>query len=156
MHRPELLVLDEPTQGLDPLVQMEFHRLIEEVRAEGRTVFLSSHVMPEVERLCDRVAIIREGRLVAVEDVGNLKARAVRSISIHFEGPVPASAFEALPSVREVVAQGDVLHVTVAGPVDAVVKEAARHEVVNLESHEPSLEDIFLTFYEEGGERGGA
>ena len=156
MHRPELLVLDEPTQGLDPLVQMEFHRLIEEVRVEGRTVFLSSHVMPEVERLCDRVAIIREGRLVAVEDVGDLKARAVRSISIHFEGRVPASAFEALPSVREVVAQGDVLHVTVAGPVDAVVKEAARHEVVNLESHEPSLEDIFLTFYEEGGEHGGA
>jgi len=156
MHRPELLVLDEPTQGLDPLVQMEFHRLIEEVRSEGRTVFLSSHVMPEVERLCDRVAIIREGRLVAVEDVGDLKARAVRSISIHFEGRVPASAFEALPSVREVVAQGDVLHVTVAGPVDAVVKEAARHEVVDLESHEPSLEDIFLTFYEEGGEPGGA
>jgi len=156
MHRPELLVLDEPTQGLDPLVQMEFHRLIEEVRVEGRTVFLSSHVMPEVERLCDRVAIIREGRLVAVEDVGDLKARAVRSISIHFEGRVPASAFEALPSVREVVAQGDVLHVTVAGPVDAVVKEAARHEVVDLQSHEPSLEDIFLTYYEEGGEHGGA
>ena len=156
MHRPELLVLDEPTQGLDPLVQLEFHRLIEEVRSEGRTVFLSSHVMPEVERLCDSVAIIREGRLVAVEDVGDLKAHAVRSISIHFEGRVPASAFEALPSVREVVAQGDVLHVTVAGPVDAVVKEAARHEVVDLQSHEPSLEDIFLTFYEEGGENDGA
>jgi len=157
MHRPELLVLDEPTQGLDPLVQMEFHRLIEEVRTEGRAVFLSSHVMPEVERLCDRVAIIREGRLVAVEDVGDLKAHAVRSISIHFERPVPASAFEALPSVREVLAQGDVLHVTVAGPVDAVVKEAARHEVVDLESHEPSLEEIFLTFYsDEGGEPGGA
>jgi ABC-2 type transport system ATP-binding protein len=110
--------------------------------------------MPEVERLCDRVAIIREGCLVAVEDVGDLKAHAVRSISIHFERPVPASAFAALPSVREVVAQGDVLHVTVAGPVDAVVKEAARHEVVDLESHEPSLEDIFLAFYSEGPDGG--
>jgi len=159
MHRPELLVLDEPTQGLDPLVQLEFHRIIEEVRTEGSTVFLSSHVLPEVERLCDRVGIIREGRLVTVEDVGGLKAHAVRSISIHFERPVPAAAFVALPGVREVLAQGDVLHVTVAGPVDAVVKEAARHEVVDLESHEPSLEDIFLAFYSggsEGGERGGA
>jgi ABC-2 type transport system ATP-binding protein len=159
MHRPELLVLDEPTQGLDPLVQQEFHRLIEEVRSEGRTVFLSSHVMPEVERLCDRVAIIREGRLVAVEDVGDLKAHAVRTISIHFARPVPAPAFDRLPGVREVLAQGDVLHVTVAGPVDAVVKQAACHDVVDLESHEPSLEDIFLTFYGEGGgepEVGGA
>ena len=154
MHRPELLVLDEPTLGLDPLVQIEFYRLIEEVRAEGRTVFLSSHVMPEVERLCDRVAIIREGRLVAVEDVGDLKARAMRSISIHFARPVPASAFERLESVREVLAQGDVLHVTVSGPVDAVVKEAARHEVVNVESHEPTLEDVFLTFYGAGTEGG--
>ena len=157
MHRPELLVLDEPTQGLDPLVQLEFHRLIEETRREGRTVFLSSHVMPEVERLCDRVAIIREGRLVAVEDVGDLKARAVRSISIHFERPVPPEAFERLPSVREVIPQGDVLHITVAGVVDAVIKEAARYEVVDLESHEPSLEDIFLTFYApDGGDPGGA
>jgi ABC-2 type transport system ATP-binding protein len=154
MHRPELLVLDEPTQGLDPLVQLEFHRLVEEIRGEGRTVFLSSHVMPEVERLCDRVAIIREGSLVAVQDVGDLKAHAVRSISIHFETPVPRAAFERLPGVREVTAQGDVLHVTVAGPVDAVVKEAARHEVVDLESHEPSLEDIFLTFYAEGSQGG--
>jgi ABC-2 type transport system ATP-binding protein len=157
MHRPELLVLDEPTQGLDPLVQLEFHRLVEEVRREGRTVFLSSHVMPEVERLCDRVAIIREGRLVAVEDVGDLKAHAVRSISIHFERPVAPSAFKSLPGVRSVSPQGDVLQVTVAGPVDAVVKEAARHEVVDLESHEPTLEDIFLTFYgPEGGELHGA
>jgi ABC-2 type transport system ATP-binding protein len=157
MHRPELLILDEPTQGLDPLMQLEFYRLVEEVRADGRTVFLSSHVMPEVERLCDRVAIIREGRLVAVEDVGDLKAHAVRSLSIHFAHPVPPSAFEALPSVREVVAQGDVLHLTVAGPADAVVKEAARHDVVDLESHEPSLEDVFLTFYgRDGGEPDGA
>jgi ABC-2 type transport system ATP-binding protein len=154
MHRPDLLILDEPTQGLDPLVQTEFHRLIEEVRAEGRTVFLSSHVLPEVERLCDRVGIIREGRLVAVEDVGDLKARALRKVSFRFARPVPASAFEHLASVLEVVPQGDILHLTVAGPLDAVVKEAARHEVVDLVSHEPSLEDVFLTYY--GGEPDGA
>jgi ABC-2 type transport system ATP-binding protein len=147
MHRPELLVLDEPTTGLDPIVQQEFHRAVEEVRTDGRTVFLSSHVMPEVERLCDRVAIIREGRLVAVEDVGEMKSKAVRTLDIHFAKPVPAEAFAQLPGVREIAAQGDVLHMTVAGPLDAIVKEAARHEVVDLESHEPSLEEIFLAFY---------
>ncbi len=125
LHRPELLVLDEPTTGLDPIVQQEFHRLVEEVRTDGRTVFLSSHVMPEVERLCDRVAIIREGRLVAVEDVGDMKSKAVRTLDIHFAKPVAADAFAGLPGVREVAAQGDVLHITVAGPLDAIVKSGS-------------------------------
>jgi ABC-2 type transport system ATP-binding protein len=148
MHRPELLVLDEPTQGLDPLIQQEFNRMVEEARRDGRTVFLSSHVLPEVERLCDRVAIIREGRLVTIEDVGDLKARQVRTLTIHFAGTVPPGPFEGLPSVREVRALGDALQLTVAGPLDAVVKEAARFEVVDLESREPSLEDVFLAYYE--------
>ena len=155
MHRPELLVLDEPTTGLDPIVQQEFHRLIEQTREDGRTVFLSSHVMPEVERLCDRVAIIREGRLIAVEDIGDLKARALRTLDIHFERPVSTEAFANLPNVKEVQAQGDVLRVTVPGPIDAVVKTAARYEVVDLATNEPTLEEIFLTFYGRG-ENGGA
>jgi ABC-2 type transport system ATP-binding protein len=154
MHRPELLVLDEPTTGLDPLVQQEFYALIEEVRREGCTVFLSSHVMPEVERLCDRVAIIREGRLVAIEDVGDMKSHAVRTLDIHFSCPVEPEAFAGLPGVTEVLAQGDALRVTVTGPLDAVVKTASRFDVVDLESHEPSLEDIFLTFYGKGGNGG--
>lgn len=148
MHRPELLVLDEPTQGLDPLVQQEFNAMIEETRSDGRSVFLSSHVMPEVEHLCDRVGIIREGRLVAVEDVGDLKARAVRTIDIHFARPVAAEEFARLPSVRDVEAQGDALHLTVMGPVDAVIKAAARFEVIDLTGREPTLEDVFLTYYE--------
>jgi ABC-2 type transport system ATP-binding protein len=147
MHKPELLVLDEPTQGLDPLVQRTFHELIAEVRKEGRTVFLSSHVMPEVERLCDRVAILREGRLVAVEDVGDLKARALRTIAIHFARPVDSAAFASLPGVRDVKEEGDTLVITVTGHLDPVVKLAARFEVVSLTSHEPSLEDAFLAFY---------
>lgn len=154
MHRPELLVLDEPTQGLDPLVQQAFHEMVEDVRREGRTVFLSSHVMPEVERLCDRVAIIREGRLVAVEDVGDLRARQVRALDIHFARPVPAEPFERLPNVRGVEAQGDTLRLTIAGPMDPVVKEAARYEIVDLQSHEPSLEDVFLTYYGKGDDHG--
>jgi ABC-2 type transport system ATP-binding protein len=147
MHRPELLVLDEPTQGLDPLVQQEFHGLVEECRAEGRTIFLSSHIMPEVERLCDRVAIIRDGRVVAVEDVGDLKARALRTLEIHFARPVPPESFAGLPGVRDARAQGDAIRLTVTGRLDPVIKAAARFEVVGLTSHEPSLEDIFLDFY---------
>ena len=147
MHRPELLVLDEPTQGLDPLMQQEFHKLVEEVRAEGCTVFLSSHVMPEVERLCDRVGIIREGRLIAIEDIGYLKARALRTIELHFARPVSAEVFSGLPSVQEVQAHGDTLRLKVTGPLDAVVKAAARFEVVDLASHQPTLEDVFLAFY---------
>lgn len=154
MHRPELLVLDEPTQGLDPLVQQEFHQIVEEVRREGRTVFLSSHVMPEVERLCDRVAIIREGRLVAVEDVGDLQERQVRTLEFRFAQPPRPDLFGGSPGVREVTMNGDTIRVTVAGSIDGVVKAAARFEVVDLKSHEPSLEDIFLTYYEKEGDRG--
>ena len=88
MHRPELVILDEPTQGLDPLVQHQFHQLLNEAREEGRTVFLSSHVMSEVERICDRVAIIREGRLVAIEDIGDLRARGLRTLEVRLAEPV--------------------------------------------------------------------
>jgi ABC-2 type transport system ATP-binding protein len=153
MHEPELLVLDEPTQGLDPLVQQEFYALVEEARARGATVFMSSHVMPEVERVCDRVAIIREGRLVTVDDVGELKAKAMRRIELHFDRAVPADAFTSLPSVTSVEPRGDSLLLTVRGPVDEVIKEAARHTVVNVATHEPSLEEIFLDVYRNGGDR---
>ena len=147
MHRPELLVLDEPTQGLDPLMQQEFYGLISEAREEGRTIFLSSHVMPEVERVCDRVGIIREGRLVAVEDIGDLRAKEMRNLEIHFAHPVPEAAFSSLEGVRGVDVEGDRLRCTVVGPVDGLVKAAAAFEVVDLVSHEQSLEEIFLTFY---------
>ena len=154
MHRPELLVLDEPTQGLDPLVQQSFHEIVEEVRREGRTVFLSSHVMPEVERLCDRVGIIREGRLVAVEDVGDLRARQVRMLDIHFATPPRPDLFDGLPGVSDVTISGDAARVRVTGSIDPIIKAAARFEVVDLQSHEPSLEDIFLTYYGQEDDRG--
>jgi ABC-2 type transport system ATP-binding protein len=150
VHEPELLILDEPTQGLDPLMQQEFYAMIDEVKARGATVFLSSHVMPEVERVCDRVAIIREGRLVTVADIGDLKARALRRLELHFDAPVPAAAFAALPSVRDAEAHGDVIRLTIQGAVDPVVKEAAKHTVVSVVSEEPSLEEIFLTIYRDG------
>ena len=148
MHDPDLLILDEPTQGLDPLVQQTFHSMVQEERERGATIFLSSHVMPEVERLCDRVGIIREGHLAAVADIGELKAKALRRIEFHFDEPVPASAFERLPGVKEVTAHGDSVLLSVEGAVDAVLKEAARHRVMSLETREPSLEEAFLAFYD--------
>ena len=147
MNKPELLILDEPTIGLDPLMQQEFYRLIGEVKAEGRTAFLSSHIMPEVERVCDRVGIIREGQLIAVEDIDVLKARAIRRLEIHFATPVLPEQFSNIPGVRDVQVHDNVLTCTVAGELDALVKAAAQHQVVNVISHEPSMEEIFLAYY---------
>ena len=147
MHRPELIILDEPTAGLDPLVQQEFYRLIAEAKTDGRTVFLSSHVLPEVERVCDRAGIIREGRLAAVETVEALKSRAVRRLEIHFARAVPAESFNTVPGVRDMEVRDSILTCTVIGSLDALVKAAARFEVVNIISHEPSLEEVFLTYY---------
>ena len=148
MHKPELLILDEPTNGLDPLIQQVFYRLISEV--EGQTVFLSSHNLPEVERVCDRVGIIREGRLIAVEEVSALKSRALRQLEIHFAAPVPESAFANVAGVSDLAVEQNVLRCSVKGTLDAVIKAASKFEVVNVVSHEPSLEEIFLAYYNRG------
>jgi ABC-2 type transport system ATP-binding protein len=150
MIRPDLLILDEPTAGLDPFVQLEFEHLCDEARAEGRTVFISSHQLPEVEHLCDRVGIIREGRLLAVESIATLKERALRKLEIDFGGSVDAAAFVDLPGVRDVTLDDGVLRCTVMGSLDSLVKAAARYEVRNLRSVETSLEEIFLAYYGAG------
>ncbi|HEX9897057.1 MAG TPA: ABC transporter ATP-binding protein [Dehalococcoidales bacterium] len=147
MHKPQLIILDEPTIGLDPLMQQEFYRLIAEARTDGRTVFLSSHILPEVERVCDRVGIIREGKLAAVETVETLKSRALRRLEIHFARTVPQESFTSVSGVRDVMVRDSVLSCTVIGSLDALIKTAARFEVVNIVSHEPSLEEVFLTYY---------
>lgn len=147
MHTPALLILDEPTSGLDPLMQQEFLTLVREARAGGQTVFMSSHVLAEVQQTADRVAIVRDGRLAAVERVESLGRRAVRTVEIHFEGTVDAAEFAALPGVSEVSVSGPVLRCTVDGRLDPLVKAAARHEVIDLLSAEPDLEETFLSFY---------
>jgi ABC-2 type transport system ATP-binding protein len=154
MHRPELLVLDEPTQGLDPLVQQTFFELVDEVRDEGRTVLLSSHVLPEVERTCDRVGIIREGRIVEVASVRELTARAVRTVEVRVAGDPPLEVLRSLAGVRELTLDGDVIRCRVVGDLDPFVKALARTHVIDLVSEKPSLEEIFLAFY--GGEGAAA
>ena len=148
MHEPELLILDEPIAGLDPLVQQSFHALLSEVSAAGRTVFLSSHTLSEVERVTHRLAILREGRLVVVDSLENLRKVAVQRLEIAFAEPVSASEFQALAGVTDVSAEGRTLTVSFEGSADAVVKAAARHRVEAIRPREEDLEDIFLRYYQ--------
>ena len=147
MHEPELLILDEPSSGLDPLMQEEFQRILRQVKAEGRTVFLSSHILPEVEDLCDRVSIIRAGHIVAVEDVGTLKAMRLRSLEIEFGGPVRPEDFADLEGVQNMKVEDRSLHCDIVGSLDPLIKVAARYEVLNVATKDPSLEEIFLAYY---------
>ncbi len=146
-HRPDLLVLDEPTAGLDPLVQQSFFAILREAVAGGATVFLSSHNLSEVEKSCDRVAIIREGRLVKVGTVDALRDLAHHQVELRFAGEVPAAAFAALPGVSDVVVDDHVLRMRVTGGITPVVAAAARFELLDFVSREPSLEDTFLAQY---------
>jgi ABC-2 type transport system ATP-binding protein len=147
MHEPELLILDEPISGLDPLVQQSFHALLGEVSTQGRSVFLSSHTLSEVERVTDRLAILRQGRLVVVDSLENLRKIAVQRLEIEFEAPVPAEEFRGLPGVTEVKADGRTVTVSFQGSADAVVKAAAAHVVRAIRPHENDLESIFLRYY---------
>jgi ABC-2 type transport system ATP-binding protein len=146
-HKPELLILDEPTAGLDPLVQQTFNEILFEARSDGRTVFLSSHIISEVERTCDRVAIIREGRIVRLDTVEGVRALAAHEVELRFANAVPAAAFAALEGVVNVVEEGRTLRMLVTGPISPVVRLATQHELVDLVSREPSLEDVFLSEY---------
>jgi ABC-2 type transport system ATP-binding protein len=176
-HRPDLLMLDEPTSGLDPLVQQSFYELVREAKAEGRTVFLSSHILSEVERTCDRVgiireakaegrtiflsshilsevektcdrvAIIREGRLIKVDRVEALRDLAHHQVELRFAGEVPMGAFAAIAGVSDVAAEEHLLRMRVSGPITPVVREAARYELLDFVSREPSLEETFLAMY---------
>ena len=150
MHKPELIFMDEPTSGLDPLIQQEFYAIVEEVKAAGTTAFVSSHILPEVERICDRVGIIKAGKIITVEDVAALKERALHQLEFQFAGPVNEGDFADLPGVRDVSVEDDILRCTVEGKPDALIKAVARFEVVRLASHDSSLEDIFLSYYGEG------
>jgi len=146
-HRPELLMLDEPTSGLDPLIQQEFFSVIREAKEEGRTIFMSSHILSEVERTCDRVAIIRDGRLTRVDRVAALRDMAHHQVELRFTGPAPLADFESLPGVSDVVAEDGTLRMRVNGPITPVVRAAARHDLVDFVSREPTLEETFLAEY---------
>jgi ABC-2 type transport system ATP-binding protein len=149
-HRPELLILDEPTSGLDPLMQEEFLALVAEERDRGAAVFLSSHELDEVQRVCDRVGIVRGGRLIAVERMADLLGKARRRFTAELADPAGIERLRELPGVSDLEVTGSRVAFTAAGDLDAVVRELAPHHVVDLEATHPSLEEVFLGYYEEG------
>jgi ABC-2 type transport system ATP-binding protein len=150
MHRPELLIMDEPTSGLDPLMQQEVHGLLNEMQAQGTTIFFSSHIMSEVEALAERVGVIRRGLVVEVAETHSLINRALRRVQVRFGEPVDGGALADVPGVTLLSAQDDgrgvLLQVT--GEMDALIKALAVFPVLDFETHRPSLEEIFLAYYE--------
>ena len=146
-HRPDLLILDEPTAGLDPLVQQTFFAIVREARSEGRTVFLSSHIIDEVDRTCDRVAIIREGRLVQVDSIEAIRRLAFHHVEVVFATPVAPAIFESIDGVSAVEADGNAIKMRVNGPIGSVIAAAAPHGLLDVVSREPNLEDVFLAQY---------
>lgn len=148
MNRPQVLIMDEPSSGLDPLVQREFQSMLREVVAEDRTVFLSSHTLSEVQRVADRVGIIRHGLLAAVEAVADLRSRAMRRIEFEFDAPVDGSVFAAVPGTRDITVENRHVVMSFDGDMDVLLTLAAeRFHVVDINTQEADLEDIFLTYY---------
>lgn len=156
MHKPELLLLDEPTFGLDPLMQQEVLKLVMEARSNGATVFLSSHILREVETTTDRVAIIRQGLVVEVAETGVLLNRSIRRVRIRFRQPVDPASILQLPGVLFLSNSDDLdLTVQVEGEMDPLIKVLAAFPVVDFETERPSLEEIFLEYYEKASDGGG-
>jgi len=149
MHKPDLLILDEPTGGLDPLNQQEFYRLVNETRDAGATIFLSSHILSEVEHVCDRVGIIRSGRLVKVAELDEIHRIRVHRIELEFAPgtDVPDAAIRSAAGVEDLVVEDNKVTCTVKGAFDPLLKALSGATVTNLVSHEPSLEELFLTYY---------
>jgi ABC-2 type transport system ATP-binding protein len=150
MHRPEVLLLDEPSSGLDPLLQLEFHRLVRQVVADGATVFLSSHVLREVDALADRVAILRDGCLVTVATVDELRAQARQHVDVHLPQPPDAALLRSVPGVVDVTTDGDVAHVVVEGPVGPLIRALAPLDVLRITAGGDDLEEAFLRLYRDG------
>lgn len=150
MHRPDLLIMDEPTSGLDPLIQREFQKMVSEVAAEGRTVFLSSHTLSEVQRVADRVGIIRNGRLITVESVADLRSKSMREVEFMLDTQAEASVFESVEGVRNVVVAGNHVEMSFGGDMGELLTTVTeRYGVADIKTTEADLEEIFLTYYHE-------
>ena len=144
-HDPELAILDEPTEGLDPLMQQAFYALMDDLRNQGRTTFFSSHVLPEVERICDRVAIIRSGHLMALHNVDDLLARRKRKVSLRWRGIAPE--LSSIPGLADVETDGDRMTATLLGDVSGFVRAIASPSLVDLTIEPARLEEAFLEYY---------
>ena len=146
-HKPQLVIMDEPTTGLDPFVQNEFESIIRGMAADGSTILFSSHVLSEVENICDRIAIIGNGKLIAVEDVSDLKSKQVRIFTVTFVENVDPKTFESIPAIKNIDVLNNQLSFEISGPIDNIIKAIAKYEVSDIKIHEPDLEEIFLSYY---------
>ncbi|MBN2405944.1 MAG: ABC transporter ATP-binding protein [Coriobacteriia bacterium] len=150
MSKPEVVIMDEPSSGLDPLVQRELQKMMREVAAEGRTVFLSSHTLSEVQRVAHRVGIIRHGRLIALETVQALRSKAMRQVEIELDRPADVDVFRAVEGVTDVRAQNNHVVMTFGGDMGALLKVAeGRYGIVDISTQSADLEEIFLTYYQD-------
>ena len=146
-HKPQLVIMDEPTTGLDPFVQNEFESIIRGMATDGSTILFSSHVISEVENICDRIAIIGNGKLITVEDVSDLKSKQVRIFTVTFVENVDAETFESIPAIKNIDVLNNQLSFEISGPIDNIIKAIAKYEVSDVKIHEPDLEEIFLSYY---------
>jgi ABC-2 type transport system ATP-binding protein len=147
MHSPQLLILDEPTAGLDPFVAREVLTLATEARDNGQTVFMSSHILSEVQQVADRTGIIRQGRLIAIDDMDDLSTRSMRKVEVVFADGVSPAEFEGIEGVTDLVVEDGLLHCRLVGEADALIKAVARHRVIDFISEEPDLEELFFHYY---------
>ncbi len=148
MCDPEVLILDEPTSGLDPLLQRTFNEFLLEEQARGKTIFMSSHIMSDVEKVCQRVAVIRQGEIVTIEEVEKLRQKAGQRVTIEFGDAISADEVARMPGVSMVTSHNSAYHFNVSGSMDALIKALSRHEVLRLQAEEAPLEEVFLKFYE--------
>ena len=146
-HDPEILIIDEPTSGLDPLKQHVFDELVLEFKNKGKTVFISSHVLPEVEALCDRVAIIKDGKIVAENKMSELKSLALNRYEIVFKNEISEQNFQNSIGVENIVKSGGKYIFDIKGDINKFLKEISSNEISSFKSIEPDLEDIFLSLY---------
>jgi len=149
MCDPEVLILDEPTSGLDPLLQKVFNEFLLEEQARGKTIFMSSHIMSDVEKVCHRVAVIRQGELVTVEEVETLREKAGQRVTVEFGDPVTEEELARIPGVSMVKQTNRHYQFNMSGNMDPLIKALSRHEVIRLQAEEAPLEEVFLKFYEE-------
>jgi ABC-2 type transport system ATP-binding protein len=147
MNKPELLILDEPTSGLDPLMQQIFLQLMREVREDGRTVFLSSHILNEVQEICDRVGILRSGQLKEVKTVSDLTHTDFRWVTVQFREPARLDLLATVKGATDVSINGNKVKLKLTGDFDPLIRAIGEQYVVDIEVQEPSLEEIFLTYY---------
>jgi ABC-2 type transport system ATP-binding protein len=148
MCDPEILILDEPTSGLDPLLQRTFNEFLLQEQERGKTIFMSSHIMSDVEKVCQRVAVIRQGEIVTIEEVEKLRQKAGQRVTVEFGDPVSIDELSHMPGVSNVTSHNHAYHFNVGGSMDALIKALSRHEVLRLQAEEAPLEEVFLQFYE--------